>query len=345
MPLKKGKSNIGTNISEMIEAGHPRDQAIAAALNVARKMRADGGEAYDSPLLHPIGQSKMIGEEKQLFDEGQFKGAQADTPWTNRRSYRYLYHNEDNKPVGALQFSTPSSRSKKAVIQNVYVHDDYRRQGIATKLLKRARQDFDVKHSTDLTNDGRAWKRVVKAFGGPMTTTTTTTGPGAYMGNPTTQHVGPIKSAVAGRTDHLPMHVPSGAYVIPADIISAMGEGNTQAGFQHMHYIFGGAPYAGKKAPYNVKATATPYKGGNAPYGQSGPMYGGQLPTGHAAGGAADAVPIVAAGGEYVLSPEQVMWAGDGDMDRGHRVLDEFVKRMRAKTIKTLKALPGPKKN
>ena len=42
-------------------------------------------------------------------------------------------------------------------------------------------------------------------------------------------HSGPIHSAVAGRTDHLPMHVASGSYVIPADIISAMGEGNTMS--------------------------------------------------------------------------------------------------------------------
>ena len=50
-------------------------------------------------------------------------------------------------------------------------------------------------------------------------------------------HIGPIHSAVAGRTDHLPMHVPSGSYVIPADIISAMGEGNTMAGFKIMNDI------------------------------------------------------------------------------------------------------------
>ena len=39
MPLKPGRKNIGRNISEMIRAGHPRDQAIAAALNKARKKR------------------------------------------------------------------------------------------------------------------------------------------------------------------------------------------------------------------------------------------------------------------------------------------------------------------
>lgn len=37
MPLLPGKKNIGRNIAEMEEAGHPRRQAIAASLNVARK--------------------------------------------------------------------------------------------------------------------------------------------------------------------------------------------------------------------------------------------------------------------------------------------------------------------
>lgn len=37
MPLKAGKKNIGSNIKEMIESGHPKDQAIAASLNEARK--------------------------------------------------------------------------------------------------------------------------------------------------------------------------------------------------------------------------------------------------------------------------------------------------------------------
>lgn len=42
MPLKKGKSKkvIGKNIAEMEAAGHPKAQAIAAALNTARKSGA-----------------------------------------------------------------------------------------------------------------------------------------------------------------------------------------------------------------------------------------------------------------------------------------------------------------
>ena len=126
-------------------------------------------------------------------------------------------------------------------------------------------------------------------------------------------HIGPIHSAVAGRTDHLPMHVPSGSYVIPADIISAMGEGNTMAGFKIMNDIsklYGGLPKA--------------FASGGTPGGK---------------------VAIVAAGGEYVIPPEIVINIGKGDMESGHTELDDFVKKMRAKTVKTLKSLPGPRKN
>ena len=40
MPLLKGKKNIGHNIKEMEASGHPKKQAIAAALNTARKSGA-----------------------------------------------------------------------------------------------------------------------------------------------------------------------------------------------------------------------------------------------------------------------------------------------------------------
>lgn len=138
------------------------------------------------------------------------------------------------------------------------------------------------------------------------------------------EHTGPIHSSVAGRTDHLPMHVPSGAYVLPADIISGAGEGNTMAGFAHARRVFGGTPRGGGSQPYD-------HEGG--PYGMA---RGGE---------AAAGVPIVAAGGEYVVHPDHVRHVGDGDLDTGHKVLDEFVKRQRKELVKTLKKLPGPKKD
>ena len=117
--------------------------------------------------------------------------------------------------------------------------------------------------------------------------------------------VGPIHSDVAGRTDHLPINVPSGAYVIPADIVSALGEGNTMAGFRDLNDMFGSQKLSGDEEP----------------------------------------VEVIVAGGEYILSPDTVVSIGGGDMDRGHSELDKFVKMKRAETIKTLKDLPGPRRD
>jgi hypothetical protein len=222
----------------------------------------------------------------------------------------------------------------------------------------------------------------------------------AGAGKKTKTHRGAIHSSVAGRTDHLPMHVSSGSYVIPADIISAMGEGNSMAGFKVAKNIFsapgpygqstGSLPYGASDMPYGVPA---PKKAGGGDVGYelmkkmafsgsgngtslaapapaaakpslSSVMMGGygrpaQAPApktelndmyapnsrSYAEGGATDAVPIVAAGGEYVIPPEDVMHLGSGDIDHGHKILDVFVKKMREKTIKTLQGLPGPKKD
>jgi hypothetical protein len=145
---------------------------------------------------------------------------------------------------------------------------------------------------------------------------------------------GPIHSQVAGRTDHLPIHVASGSYVIPADIISSMGEGNTMAGFKAARKIF----------TRPMSFMGMPYDSGMEPYGESGLPYGARS-VGHAEGGATGAVPVVVAGGEYVVHPNDVVYIGRGNLERGHKILDSFVKKQRAKTINTLQKLPGPKKD
>ena len=63
-----------------------------------------------------------------------------------------------------------------------------------------------------------------------------------------------------------------------------------------------------------------------------------------AKGGSVDqAVPVAVAGGEHVLAPHEVAFAGMGDVEAGHKALAEFVRRQRSKLIKTLKGLPGPR--
>jgi len=220
MPLAHGKSQktISKNISEMTRAGHPHDQAVAAALNMARSGKAEGGP-------------------------NQF---------TETRT-------------GPL---------------------DYRKPDINIPQIE-------------------------------------------YPMHAELTHKGPIHSPVAGRTDHLPTKLDSGSYVIPADIISSMGEGNTMAGFKIARRMFSGKPYSQQKQPYSLEGM---------PYAQGKP-YGAR-----ASGGRAP-VEVVVAGGEYVITPEEVTQLGGGDIDHGHEILDHFVTGYRKKTIETLKKLPGPKRD
>jgi hypothetical protein len=52
MPLKRGKSpkTISRNISEMVRAGHPQKQAVAAALRTSREAKS---HAIQSALRKP----------------------------------------------------------------------------------------------------------------------------------------------------------------------------------------------------------------------------------------------------------------------------------------------------
>lgn len=146
-------------------------------------------------------------------------------------------------------------------------------------------------------------------------------------------HTGPLHSSVAGRTDHLPSNVENGSYVLPADVVSGLGESNTMAGFKVAKRMFGGA-----KRHFG----GTPYAGVGGPYGQGDTPYG--MASGGDVEGAQNAVPVAVAGGEHVLAPHEVKFAGMGDLEAGHRALDDFVLRQRAMTVKTLRKLPGPKR-
>lgn len=52
MPLRPGKSPavVSNNIEEMIHSGHPREQAVAAALSEAERTGGDAAMAEDKPI-------------------------------------------------------------------------------------------------------------------------------------------------------------------------------------------------------------------------------------------------------------------------------------------------------
>lgn len=152
---------------------------------------------------------------------------------------------------------------------------------------------------------------------------------------------GLFNSPSAGRTDVLNRTVPAGAYVVPADVVSGIGEGNTMAGSHVLDAMMHSLPYGmrggkgGGHGGMGIPRAPAPFK---------------QPKLNIKTGGAADDdkhkghVQIVAAGGEYLVPREKVLALGNGDIKHGHRILDSFVLHIRKKTAKTLNKLPGPKK-
>ena len=155
---------------------------------------------------------------------------------------------------------------------------------------------------------------------------------------------GPIVSPVAGRTDHVPMHVPNQSYVVPADVVSAIGEGNSISGLGLLGSMFPAKPYGANGGPFGSAMPSAKPGRPNFPKAPPLPPYAGGAPKfPYAAGGLVhEATPINAAGGEFVIHPEDVAKVGGGDIRKGHKVLDHWVKSVRARTIKELKGLPGP---
>jgi len=313
MPLAKGKSEAtkSSNIREMILAGHPRDQAVAAAMRIARQTHAEGGKAQQY-VYHATNQERL----RDIEDDGRLKTHKPheftdQSVWPDGKTEKraYFAHSPD------IAKSFAPEEGKMAMIR-VPRTEKIKREGTGDYY---SREPIHTKEMEYLHDNGD-WVpfRPHKAEGGFLKT--------PHVHTPRL-HTGPIHSAVAGRTDHLPMGVASGSYVIPADIISAMGQGNTMAGFKIAKNIF-----------------AQPNRTAGTPYGEHGLPYG--VPSPHkASGGPATEVPIVAAGGEHVVSPEEVAAIGHGSLDDGHIILDHFVKQMRAETVQTLKKLPAPRKN
>jgi len=188
-----------------------------------------------------------------------------------------------------------------------------------------------------------------------------------------------INSSVAGRSDRIPMRARTGSFVIPADVVSGLGEGNTMAGAKMWgqlltHSVTGAA--AGMK-----KGAAPGLKGGigrmGAPRGpgshvpspprpvvappqkvpfQNLPVSSPGLPHGFAEGGfmghnngppmddGDDTTPIITAGGEMLVDPEIMTALGGGDPKVGTEIMCKSIEGVRKQVQAFQKTLPGPSK-
>ena len=278
MPLHPGTSAAvrSANIAEMIRAGHPRDQAIAAAYaNAERHPHAAGGTAGFAHILPP----HLMGGP--------------------------------HVPRAPAHMGAPSAP----------MHIGMPRAGFAFGGMGMS------------PSEAEPWWTRSEARGEESVH------PGGLVASPT-----------GGRADHVPVSVASSAYVLPADVISGLGEGSTLAGAQVVDRMLSTLPFGIQPTRLRGRGEPMPHPSGavRLPPPPSGQYAAGGL-AGFAAGrvphGAGEVVPCRLSGGEYVVNPDKVLAIGRGDMDLGHDILDAFIKKVRERTIKEMKALPGPKKD
>lgn len=183
-------------------------------------------------------------------------------------------------------------------------------------------------------------------------------------------HTGPIRGTVPGRTDHVPLNVPNGSYVLPAQHVSHLGQNNTESGFSRL--TESGFGNAIKKAPFGVAMPSIHHGRGvpGAP-GARAVTFPGKTSTKTGPGifaqggiigpgGDDEGVPIMAASGEFVVHPDFIEQMGreavaaqhgkeagasisrGQAIEHGHEMLDMWVNAKKKDHIKTLQKLPGP---
>jgi hypothetical protein len=144
-----------------------------------------------------------------------------------------------------------------------------------------------------------------------------------------------LAGSTPGRADSIKTSAPGGSYIVPADVVSGLGEGNSLAGAKVMDGILRSGPYGsemprgragrGPPRPPAISSREFAAKGGDIHQGKG-------------------ETPVALSHGEYSVSPEDVTRIGGGDMKRGHRILDRWVVEMRRRHIEKLKKLPPPVK-
>jgi hypothetical protein len=120
---------------------------------------------------------------------------------------------------------------------------------------------------------------------------------------------GLVKGLTGGRADAVHTSVPRGSYVMPADVVSGMGGGNTLAGGKYMTGVLKSLP---------------------------------KLP-GFKNGGSVQPVKVRLSAGEYVVHPAHAAALGAGSLPLGHMILDQIVRTIRQRVAQQALTAAPPK--
>lgn len=120
---------------------------------------------------------------------------------------------------------------------------------------------------------------------------------------------GAIRGEGKGQEDNISQNIKDGSYIIDASTVSDLGDGSTQAGFKELERYFSKVPAEGAQEESK----------------------GGYLKA-------------MVSDGEYEIPPEQVTALGKGSNERGAKILEKFVKEIRAKKRTSGQKLPPKSK-
>lgn len=143
-----------------------------------------------------------------------------------------------------------------------------------------------------------------------------------------------LAGTTGGRADAVKTQAPAGSYVLPADVVAGLGDGNSLAGARVWDEILRSGPWGTPQA--------RPARGMGAPRAPSARGDPAGFRAGGVNGGAGKPQPVALSHGEIVVSDADVRRIGRGDMKAGWRELDRFVLEQRKKYADKLRKLPGP---
>jgi hypothetical protein len=294
MPLKSGSSNKvkSANIKELMATGkYPQKQAVAISLSNARR--------------HPHKSGGAAKIDYSIPGYSQPQMTQDDVA---------------NQIPSYVLGIKPSSGNNSNVGSGIAIPKHKPTPPREPSYFPRSVKDMDQPGAEFNDQDAPGM-----AGGGGIGGNSLMSEPDSYHGS------GLFASAGAGRTDILNREVPAGSYVMPADVVSGLGEGNTLAGSAVIDKMM-------NTGPYGTKVERPAGHRGDFPKLPEAPRPQEPLK----AGGVGQGAKVVVAGGEHLINPQAII-DKFGSLSRGHQILDKFVKQVRGQTIKTLKKLPGPK--
>jgi hypothetical protein len=327
MPLEHSSSpaafkrNVSTLMGEVGKSPHvqSREQALAIAYATKRRGRADGGVVgYDNGGgVDPVNAVINALQQGATSGGGSMAAPGTSNPSAPSSATSTVAQNSatgiaplatmTNAPATQMpvpQVGNPSATTPAANV-NTQLAQLVQGSGVANKA---GGGGFNMSSGPSLT---APWTERQEARG---------------------LHVGPVLSSVPGRTDNHQVKVPAGSYVLPAQHVASMGQGNSNAGLSIASKMFGG--------PYGTSAMRM---GG----GHSMMPHPPKAFTNFSEGGARgtdsgmELVPVNISGGEYVVPPQAII-KRYGSLKAGHAILDKWVMDTRKKEIETQKKLPPP---